>query len=231
MTRKLIALALCGAMLLPMGCATHPETYELPAKPASSYALSQTQDGLTVAVEPIVDKDLQKKIFGMELSSLKALPFLVVAENRNGEAGFRLDETGVSLLRKGQAAAKGESDPTVPNRSLPIGHKAVVAVWYTMIAAVPFAPVTLVPGIIAGSIAETEEKKVEFTNQMLVEGAFRSRTLFPGETHRGFVYFQAKDASGLKEVSALSLKATNMATGEETAFTIDLAKALGGLKP
>jgi hypothetical protein len=72
-----IAVALLGA-----GCATSPPP-AYPARPASDYALSTSQDGVTVAVDPMPEPERCARHFATDLAESDILPVFVAVENRN----------------------------------------------------------------------------------------------------------------------------------------------------
>ena len=171
--RQKHGLALSLIILLN-GCATlsFPE-YE--AQPFNYNQHSQIKDGLTVAVRPMTNKQEVKRYFGASLVSANILPVFVIVENRRVSSSFILSKDQISFQTD-------ESTTPIPSGRDNIGDDSTGR--DVMVAGqVLLSPLLL---IIAGEmIAEADAITANAVNKELT-----SKTISPGQLHKGFVYFQ-----------------------------------------
>jgi hypothetical protein len=87
----LIAVALAG-------CATPYEVVQFPQREADLYPLSQTRDGVSVAIDQITSPDRVARYFGANLAQAGILPLAVVVSN-NGQHRIDVKPSDVLLHR------------------------------------------------------------------------------------------------------------------------------------
>jgi hypothetical protein len=73
----LIVLLGCGAA----GCAAPHLFTNYPPRAADLYPLSQTTNGITVAVDGVADEERASRLFGADLPSLQVLPVALIVTN------------------------------------------------------------------------------------------------------------------------------------------------------
>ncbi|GEM_PF-4291467 len=98
---KAKASLLCTLLSLAFftGCATmRLPDYE--ASSSSSYKHVNTQNKLSLAINPLTDKQEIEKYFGMDLLSANTLPILVIAENNNPVSSFIISKDRIFLRNK-----------------------------------------------------------------------------------------------------------------------------------
>ncbi|HEY7390052.1 MAG TPA: hypothetical protein VH640_16165 [Bryobacteraceae bacterium] len=155
---------------------------------AAGYEHHQTQNGLTIAVDPYNTPDKEKTAFGkLDLYQDGVLPVLIVMQNDSGQA-IRLENLKVEYV--GPTGNHVDATPAAEVRYLN-GPSAP-------------SPVPSIPGRI---------KKKNPLNAWEVEGrAFAAKMLPAGNTASGFFYFQ----TGLQRGSEIYLSGlTEAATGKE----------------
>jgi len=165
-TRSYLSFVL-AIIIATIGCSsTVPAHPEYNVQSVDSYEYSQVLDGLRIAVHPIKAASECEEYFGENLISLGILPVLVVAENENTASSFILTNDQFSLLNAEDASL---------DRSK-VGDERTWATINTIALGDMF-------------FASMAFQKVE-AKQMFAEKEFRAKTLSPGSTTSGFVYFQ-----------------------------------------
>lgn len=193
---------LLGLLLLGSGCSTMKVT-EFKTESAASYALHQEREGLLVAVKPLLDAKAVREVFKVNLLEKGLVPVLVVAENRSSAGSFQLLKEGIAVLNE-----TGESAGTVERKGVASGK--VGTGFATVGAAVGSAPL-LIAGLKMASNASVIQHN-------LAAKEFYSRTLGPGQTARGYVYFQFAGDNPPAGALRVVVQARNSATGTTTAF-------------
>lgn len=141
----------------------------------TEYAYVQIQDGLAVAVHPAVVEAEQDTYFGTSLLSDGILPVLVTVENRTATSSFILLTDRVFFVKAGVSAESGAADAHV-------GRPTAAHAWAFTGAALG-AVVPLLVG--AAMVSKSNAVRHNFLSK-----EFRSDTVSPGQTARGFLYFQ-----------------------------------------
>jgi len=99
--KKLGSLFILSIVIVVSGCAMKAlPRYDV--KPASEYKLSDTKEGLSIAVYPILDEKESEKYFGTNLLEDSILAVMVTAENAVGSSSKTLFPKTFSFA-KGQA--------------------------------------------------------------------------------------------------------------------------------
>jgi hypothetical protein len=76
---RLVVLVLCGVVLT--GCASSYQVLRMPQREADLYPTSQSEVGITIAIDEIKDAARAERYFGANLVKAGILPLLVVVSN------------------------------------------------------------------------------------------------------------------------------------------------------
>jgi hypothetical protein len=134
---------------------------------------------LVVAIHPLLDGEESKKYFGTDLLANHILPAYVIGENRHASSSFMLFRDRITL-RAGQLAAT-----RAPDKATAAAEGETLG-WTSVAVAFAALPVGIIGSIVAmKQIADTSEAHRHFKAQ-----EFQTRTLSPGQSAQGFVYFQ-----------------------------------------
>lgn len=217
-------------IFLPMmtGCALPwVKISEVPIKPATQYKFCFEQEGLVIAVDPFFEEERLKTFFGTDLLKHGILPILVVTENHDPKSGYLLEKKAFSLAMKvqQQADTKEGIDPSLPKST------RVNPLQSGPVAVLGLATAVLAPGLVLLSLpvlvpVDMHAKKIEGDirkiNENLNNKGFVDRTIFPGESHSGFVYFQVQDTETVKNVSIMLIKAKGIVSDKELDFVLKI---------
>ena len=164
-----------------------------------SYTYSQVQDGLKIAIHPIANKSDCKKYFGMDLLSSEILPVFVVAENRNPTSSF--------ILTNDQFTLSNADNPIIDQSK--VGDESNL--------------VTL-NNILGGSLIVLSmiNDKLE-DQQSIAEKEFRAKTLPPGSSTSGFVYFQMSKEKMSQGTWTVQIKVIKPKEQDTKIFNINFA--------
>jgi hypothetical protein len=166
--------------------------------PAATYEHHQTNDAVTIGVEPYQTPEKQKTAFGkLDLYQHGVLPVLVVVQN-DGAQAIRLEGLQVEYL--GPAGNHVEATPASDVKYLRGPDRPT---------SLPGPPGSPLPGRIKKSPLNTWE----------VEGrAFVAKMLPAGQTASGFFYFQ----TGLQRGSRIYLSGLSEATSGKALFYYEI---------
>src|SRR5439155_25218327 len=89
-------ILLLFACAVLMGCAS-TMLPEVTAARSEHYRFSQTKDGLSVAVDPVTDKQKLKEWLRKDIVAAGLLPMLVVVDNRNPSTSFAITKERILL--------------------------------------------------------------------------------------------------------------------------------------
>jgi hypothetical protein len=126
----------------------------------------------------------------------------------------------ISLTIKAGQSSDGQKgiDPKVTDKELEVGRRAVMVGYATTIVA-PIMVVLTSIAVIPLIIKETEVQKI---NENLRRKAFVDRTVYPGESHFGFVYFPVTNRETLRDAEALTIKAKELSSDKELKFVFQI---------
>jgi len=171
----LSVVAGCGTLQLP----------DYPTRSTAAHQYHAVGDELALSVHPLVTSREVKKYFGTNLLGKGILPVHFVVENRGATSSFVVADENFSLrdseadVREG--TADGE-DPRVGRSAASSG--ATVAVMSTALVILPVAYLVAVFPVM-DAMSDNAEVKRNF-----VAKQFRIKTISPGESARGFLYFR-----------------------------------------
>jgi len=163
---------LLGAALLAPGCAS-TNFSKKEVCPISSYQLRQEVDGFRVAIEPLTDSAEVKELFKMDLVKKGVLPVFVVATNSSASLSFLLTADQFRLANTaGESEASSPKDPA----SVSTAEGLTMALGLT-----GYLASTLLSGY--------SPDQAQVNNQNLQHLELPRRTLSPGGSASGYVYF------------------------------------------
>ncbi len=200
--RKLVVVL--GSIFLLSGMAAAQEFPEYPVFSASEYSSCQTRNGIRVAIEPLGEKEKQKKHFGTSFESQGLLPVLVVLEN---------DSIGSSLLlQRDLVTYRSEDDLT---KEYAGGATSVRSKSGEVIAVAGAGGVLMFVGLkmIAGA------SKVK---QNILVKELRSETIAPGKVGSGFLYLPVGKPGLGKRKGKLTISLSLDDRQEAIVFTFDV---------
>lgn len=210
------------------GCASIKPP-DVRVQPASQYQLFQEKEGLKISIDPFLDEDKVKKFFGVDLLAEGILPVLVIAENYNTKNSYFLQKDNFLLeLAIDESAAL--SSQGVELSELKRQQEEIESAgerWREIAQAHGRPPLT--PGslevnavlAITGAIILYDkiatDRKMEVFKHNFIEKELMDKTLYPGRSHHGFIYFELQNVA-VNSTSAISIKAKNLQNNEVLTF-------------
>jgi hypothetical protein len=206
----------------------------------SSYKHVDTQDQLAIAIHPLTEKQEIEQYFGMNLLSANILPVLVVAENNNPVSSFIVSKDRIFLKNTNQpddSKRADRKDVTSPSS----GEAMVItgsALWgvSSLVPALPALALASAAGAAAvstGAAALLSAPVLQFAGKKRISDAevikhnlavkeLQTRTISPGKSIQGFVYFQVpKEAHPLRDWAIL-VKVVEINTSNVLSFEFNL---------
>jgi len=218
--KRIIKVMLIGFSLIIMGCslAVSPD---VAVKPVPQYKFYQEQEGLRIAVDPFYEKERLQNSFSGDLLSFGILPILIVIENHNPKSGYLLDRKFFSIAME---ASQQTSDKDL---AVPMPQKEIDTLKYTGLGIVGVSsiigpPIMLIPGMAVMGYAAKKEIDIKEINENLSRKAFIDRTVYPGESHSGFVYFPVRDREASQNIAAVLVKAKDIPSDKELTFVFQI---------
>lgn len=185
-------------MVAVTGCVTI-ESPDLTIQPVAQYSLHQVKGDLFVAVEPFRDKEKVSKHFGTDLLSDGILPVLVVIENHNRTSSFVSLKEKFSFTILDQSISRRETE--------------------SLLAPFPETAATILgTGLVTNPIALHFSTNASKIKHNLTTKELRTKTIPPGSSQHGFVYFKLRDKDDITTNSVVSVKALNLQTDEVITF-------------
>jgi hypothetical protein len=212
----IIALGLC--FLSSCAISAPPN---LAVKPNQTFKFTKEEEGLTISIDPFFENERLRNYFGTNLLSYGILPVLVVAENHNPNTGFLLEKNQVSLVNKKDITTGTQSSPPVVPPKGGVLPEVVTSVAFSPTILI-LPPAAIIPIIMAGGFVEKQKADIRIINDNLTKKEFVDKSLFPGELHSGFVYFQIKDKDMTTDIKQVLVKIKNMLSGKEIIFSYDI---------
>lgn len=175
----------CSTMRLP----------DYQSQPFNQYQHSQVKDGLAVAIHPIANKEESKKYFGTDLLSKNILAVHVVAKNRSSSSSFILSKDrfsmGIGRSEKSSASGRNKIGSETGGQIMAIAGAALISLPLLFVGAKMISDAT----VIKHNFAVKELQK---------------KTLSPGETVEGFVYFQLPEKKDIPNQLTFHLEAQDL---------------------
>jgi len=216
--KTVLSICLCCSTIgLSAGCAK----YSLPDIKVTSTELYNTHkemEGLSMAIDPYIDKEKMDKFFGMNLTDKGIIPVMIIIENHS-KSSYLVEKNAFSIAALDGSFAKDKS-LTSERQSMTRTARATSA----LMLAAPFAPFGGVAVIVGLPIASYFDNKEQEIHRQIGNNEISDKTLFPTESMHGFVYLQGPSASVLQRIESLSLsiKIKNMESGNVLDFSFPL---------
>lgn len=202
----------CLALILAVmssGCSSVPKTEPPDLRQAE-------QDGLTVGIYPVATRSEVKRTFKINLLDRGVLPIRVRLENRNLATSFLIERDKIVVMNEttqmtnssGQVArelatwSKGKQIAT----KMAFGASTQSPVLFLVIAMTPTP---------SEFVFKPDEEK-------LTSKEFVTRTVGPGQTAEGFVYFHSTEPLDAAKAYHLVADVKNLSTGETMPFDLKL---------
>jgi hypothetical protein len=211
--KKSTKIFLMGILVCITGCTINLPR-DVPIESAHHYKFSLDQEGLIVSVDPFLEKERLETFFGCDLLSRGIMPVIVLAKNHHPSFTYLLQSQDFS------AAKKGEPDANQTNKDLtlppPKERESVPALRVAGL----FFPIVLFPLMAISA----QEQDIRIINENLKRKALTDRTLFPGESHFGFVYFKVADREDAQQIAEIIVRAKNIQSEKEIIYVFRISK-------
>jgi hypothetical protein len=147
------------------------------------YKNVQSKDELVVVIQPVLDREESEKYFGTDLLALNIIPVFVISENRHASSSFMLLKERI-VFSAGQHAVVGTPDKARSEATA---------------ESLGWASVALGGSLVLAAIAAKMMSDATVINRNFKAQEFQSKTLSPGQTAQGFVYFQLPKGANFPE--------------------------------
>jgi outer membrane lipoprotein SlyB len=237
--REIVLLA-----LLLGGCAAPLRTSVAPFRAPESFPNAKKVGELTIAVDALDTAEKSARVFGTDLAAADILPVHLIVSNK-GAQEFEIDSAQIFGIAGGeyypafnltQAAerVRGSSIGTTVAAQAAVGAIATAAAGAAVGAGIGHAAgdsgrgaaagaaIGAGTGGLAGAAAGASDR---YTNRFRYELAvqdFGARNIYPGDMHRGFIYFQRQPYSTIR------IKVTNVS--ERRVEVIEIPVEVGARK-
>lgn len=201
------------ACLALSGCATM-QIPDYASLPVQSYSNRITKDGLSIAVRPINDKKEMKKYFGINLASAKILAIFIKAENTNQNTSYLLAKDKIKV---GQGATMLDDEIAYDSKGDGIATIGFIALG--------IIPIAALPAIFTGLKMASNSSAVQH-NFAVKE--LRTRTISPGKSVEGFIYFQIPDTLDESQELEVHIEAVKLQTKDKVNFVFPINIKKGG---
>jgi hypothetical protein len=181
-------------------------TMKIPDYPKSSVSAlrnAMTNNGLSIAVQPVTKKDDLEKYFGRDLYALKIVPLYIVAENTSSTSSFLLSKDKVSLQNKNTQGGLKEGARTDKSTS---GEASLLA----------GALLVSFPLELIGSKLISD---AEVVRHNMAAKEMQTHTVSPGKSVDGFIYFKLPDEVKTLENWYILIEAKELGSGTTHQFS------------
>jgi hypothetical protein len=225
------ALSVAALVLLVAGC--YVQIQKVTAQKPESYKFLLQDRGFRVSADPYKEASRLDECFGYDLVSRGILPVLVVIENHDAASGYNLLPEDVRLLLKdtNPNPSKTEVGAVGP----PVGEvrkggargMATTSDVLTYAAALgsivtPLAPALVIPALAFGAAANKQEVDAQLIRDNLEDKRLVSRTLYPGSTQAGFLYFKLDNEADIRRVHGIRINMKNVRSDEVLSLSVNI---------
>jgi hypothetical protein len=221
--------------LISSACAT-AKLEKVEILPASSYRYSCSKSGIIIAADPLIDKNRLDGIFRYDLPSKGILPVLIIFENKNADDGLVLLKGQSMLLMKDQGRQGAISSPIgnvlgmderekskkvspllqATSRAIGGGAGAAAAIYLPAGAALgAFGALAILVGML-------DKPVLPITKQSMIDNEFLDKTVYPGCSQRGFLYFKLAKVEDINHLEGLILSVKNVRSNEVQSIKIEI---------
>jgi len=196
------------------GCAGYQAAVmpEIPIPEARTCVFSTRQGGVVIGIDPFLEKDRLQTYFGANLMDEGILAVLVLIENESVEEGFVLDKASVCVLIDDQII---DVRPGLRNPIYREGPASATG----RITSIAASPLLGLAYLAAFDPERQQRKTLRVANQMHhVE--YTDKTLYPGISHHGMLYFKLEHPQDAARIQGFSAKGTLIRSGKSVEFVI-----------
>jgi len=199
-----------GLLFLAAGCASVP-----PARTQNARELEIDQ--LVMTVDPLTAKSDVKKTFKINLLDRGVLPIKLTAQNRSPATSFIIAKDKVLVMNETTCATNASGEVAREIGTWSRGKQLATAGAF----AVATPAVVGVPVFLMAAMRPTEGAFVfKPTEERLSGKEFQTRTLGPGQSADGFIYFRLPDHIDPTNSYHVVAEIKNLSTGEMIPFDI-----------
>ncbi len=203
------------------GCATM-KIPDFPKVSVDAYSNIIAKDSLYISARAITEKAELEKYFGTDLSVHNIVPVHLVVENKNDSSSFILMKDQISfnhIRQKDTMLTGGQVDGKSSGGETAVVGGAVSFVLAPVVLVPVLAPVLIFSGFKA--MSDSDAIKHNF-----IVKEFQARTISPGKSIDGFVYFTFPKDNDFLNSWKLILKPMNLSNKS----TLDFAMSLNDYK-
>jgi hypothetical protein len=219
MLNHILIIFMVGVLMLNSCAIAVPP--EVKIKPTITYKYYDEKDGLKISIDPIFEENRVKEYFGTDLDSLGILPVLIVAENSSSKSSYLVTKKDISLNIKQHSndlvKKSGSAGISKPGDHL-YGIGGAFATGGLIV------PILIIPGAIFTQIANKKAQDYKTITDNLTKKGFTDSTIFPHESHSGFIYFPIKENELGQNNLVINVKVINMTANKPVSFRFDVKK-------
>ena len=190
----------------------------VPISDVSEYARSRNNNGLKIAIDPFIEEDRLIRYFGGNLLSYGILPVVIIIDNGSEKAVMvEAKNTYLMMDNNNQNLNFTSQNPKeqVYTRDIQIVE--------TINTLTPLTPLMgPLPALAAFAYIHNRVKTETELTESIDENALLDKSLYPGDKHHGFVYFDVKDK--ITNIKAVKVILKSLKTNEIYEFTFDFVK-------
>jgi len=218
MLNHILIIFMIGVLMLNSCAIAVPP--EVKIKPTITYKFFDEKDGLKISIDPIFEENRVKEYFGTDLNSLGILPVLIVAENSSSKSSYLVTKKDISLYSKQGTTdlvkKSGTADIPKPSKQLLDGIGGAFAVGGLIV------PILFIPGVIFMEMGNKIAQDHKTITDNLTRKSFSDCTIFPNESHSGFIYFPIKSNEIGQNDMVINVKAINMTNNKTMPFIFEV---------
>jgi hypothetical protein len=204
-------------MLVLQGCSTM-QLPDYPQASANSHKNSTTKNDLCIGLRAMTDPRDLEQYFGTDLSARNVLPVYVVAENKNASSSFVVSQEHISLQHNATKDTVRQGDYTVTGKSS--GGAAAAMMGAGGLLVVPLIAAPVLPVLIVGGAKAMSNASVVKRN--LASKGLWTRTVSPGKSVDGFVYFNLPEKNGSVKDYSLVIQVDELGNDAKHEFILPL---------
>ena len=154
-----------------------------------------------------------KDLFGMDLLSKGIFPVLIVARNNSIDSNFYLRKEMAGLkIANSQSQQEMSDASSLKQKSSMVGP---VVGGVSLIG-----PILAIPVVF--TIIGTCENDRQAINRNLIDKELQAKTLSPGQSQYGFLYFRLTEDNNIEDIVAVQLKISDLKKQETLLFTFPI---------
>ena len=205
---------------------------ELQVESPATYPLHTEFNGLKLAVDPYLDPARVEGFFSVDLLAEGIVPILLVIENSSEAQGYRILRDNVALLQaEGTLATQSEVTGSQQLNQQLGQAETLGGAWAGAATPLPLGyAYNLGPGAAFAAIGAyavftefSATRKKDVLEYSILETQLMDKTLYPGQTLSGFVYFRLDD-SDIGSITGIRVLAEGLKNIEDIAFEFTLTK-------